>query len=76
MTKLEGILYAAQAQTTGGRENGVSRASDGRFVAGWPTCFLSAIKTMAAKRIEVATNVVTDVPGSQPMHLTGAVQSV
>jgi osmotically inducible protein OsmC len=31
MTKLEKILYTAKAHTTGGRENGVSRTSDGRL---------------------------------------------
>jgi len=31
MTKLEKILYTAKAHTTGGRENGASRTSDGRL---------------------------------------------
>jgi lipoyl-dependent peroxiredoxin len=31
MTKLEKIIYTAKAHTTGGRENGVSRTSDGRL---------------------------------------------
>jgi organic hydroperoxide reductase OsmC/OhrA len=31
MTKLEKILYTAKAHTTGGRDNGSSRTSDGRL---------------------------------------------
>jgi osmotically inducible protein OsmC len=31
MTKLDKVLYTANAHTTGGRENGVSRTSDGRL---------------------------------------------
>jgi lipoyl-dependent peroxiredoxin len=31
MIKLEKIIYTAKAHTTGGRENGVSRTSDGRL---------------------------------------------
>jgi len=31
MTKLEKILYSARAHTTGGRDNGTSRTSDGRL---------------------------------------------
>jgi Ohr subfamily peroxiredoxin len=31
MTKLEKVLYTAKAHTTGGRENGTSRTSDGRL---------------------------------------------
>lgn len=31
MTKLEKILYTAKAHTTGGRDNGASRTSDGRL---------------------------------------------
>jgi lipoyl-dependent peroxiredoxin len=31
MTKLEKILYTAKTHTTGGRENGASRTSDGRL---------------------------------------------
>ena len=31
MTKLEKVLYTAKAHTTGGRENGASRTSDGRL---------------------------------------------
>jgi lipoyl-dependent peroxiredoxin len=31
MTKLEKVLYTAKAHTTGGRDNGASRTSDGRL---------------------------------------------
>lgn len=66
---LEKVLYTAKAHTTGGREGGSSRTSDGHldvkisppgtgtgtnpeqlFAAGWSTCFLSAIKLVAAKK--------------------------
>ena len=62
------VLYTAKAHTTGGRDGGASRTSDGRldvklslpgapgngtnpeqlFAAGWSSCFLSAIKHVAA----------------------------
>ena len=64
------LLYTAQAHTTGGRDGGTSRTSDGRldvkfsvpggpgagtnpeqlFAAGWSTCFIGAIKFVAAKK--------------------------
>jgi len=31
MTKIEKVLYTAKAHTTGGREGGASRTSDGRL---------------------------------------------
>jgi Ohr subfamily peroxiredoxin len=31
MTKLEKVVYTAKAHTTGGRDNGASRTSDGRL---------------------------------------------
>jgi Ohr subfamily peroxiredoxin len=63
------VLYTAKTHTTGGREGGASRTSDGRldvklsvpgapgngtnpeqlFAAGWSSCFLSAIKIVAAQ---------------------------
>ncbi|HXJ58649.1 MAG TPA: organic hydroperoxide resistance protein [Verrucomicrobiae bacterium] len=63
------VLYTAKAHTTGGREGGASRTSDGRldvklsvpgapgtgtnpeqlFAVGWSSCFLSAIKVVAAQ---------------------------
>lgn len=62
------LIYTAKAHTTGGRDGGSSRTSDGRldvklslpgapgngtnpeqlFAAGWSSCFLSAIKHVAA----------------------------
>lgn len=69
ITQIEKVLYTAKAHTTGGREGGTSRTSDGRldvkfsvpgtpgegtnpeqlFAAGWSTCFLSALKIVAAR---------------------------
>jgi Ohr subfamily peroxiredoxin len=70
MNQVPKVLYTAKAHTTGGREGGASRTSDGRldvkfsvpgapgdgtnpeqlFAVGWSSCFLSAIKVVAAKR--------------------------
>lgn len=67
--KIEQLIYTARAHTTGGRDGGTSRSSDGRLdvkltppggkgdgtnpeqllAAGWSSCFLSAIKIMAAR---------------------------
>src|SRR5262245_52764796 len=64
------VLYTAKAHTTGGREGGASRTSDGRldvklsvpgtpgngtnpeqlFAVGWSSCFLSAVKIVAAQK--------------------------
>ena len=69
ITPIEKVLYTVKAHTTGGREGGSSRTSDGRldvklsipgtpgtgtnpeqlFAVGWSSCFLSAIKIVAAK---------------------------
>jgi len=69
ITKIEKVLYTAKVHTTGGREGGSSRTSDGRldvkltvpgtpgngtnpeqlFALGWSSCFLSAIKIVAAR---------------------------
>ena len=69
MTHLEKVLYTAKTHTTGGREGGRSRTSDGRLdvglttpgtkgdgtnpeqllAVGWSSCFLSAIKIVAAR---------------------------
>jgi Ohr subfamily peroxiredoxin len=69
ITQIEKVLYTAKTHTTGGREGGSSRTSDGHldvktsvpgtpgtgtnpeqlFAAGWSTCFLSAIKIVAAR---------------------------
>ena len=70
ITPIEKVLYTAKAHTTGGREGGASRTSDGvldvklaipgthgtgtnpeqLFAVGWSSCFLSAIKIVAAKQ--------------------------
>jgi Ohr subfamily peroxiredoxin len=69
ITPIEKVFYTAKAHTTGGREGGSSRTSDGQldvklavpgthaagtnpeqlFAVGWSSCFLSAIKIMAAR---------------------------
>jgi lipoyl-dependent peroxiredoxin len=69
ITQIDKVIYTAKAHTTGGREGGASRTSDGRldvklsvpgtsgtgtnpeqlFAVGWSTCFLSAIKIVAAR---------------------------
>ena len=69
ITQMEKVLYTAKAHTTGGRDGGASRTSDGRldvklsvpgtpgtgtnpeqlFAVGWSSCFLSAIKIVAAR---------------------------
>jgi len=69
ITPIKKLLYTARAHTTGGREGGTSRTSDGRldvklsppgapgtgtnpeqlFAVGWSSCFLSAIKIVAAR---------------------------
>jgi Ohr subfamily peroxiredoxin len=75
------VLYTAKTHTTGGREGGASRTSDGRLdvklstpgapgngtnpeqllAAGWSSCFLSAIKIIAAqKKVRLQTDPVID----------------
>ena len=75
------VLYTAKTHTTGGREGGASRTSDGRldvklsvpggpgdgtnpeqlFAVGWSSCFLSAIKLIAAQRkVKLQTDPVID----------------
>jgi len=69
ITQIEKVIYTAKAHTTGGRDGGASRTSDGRldvklsvpgtsgtgtnpeqlFAVGWSSCFLSAIKIVAAR---------------------------
>lgn len=69
MTQIEKVIYTAKTHTTGGREGGSSRTSDGRLdvrlavpgskgegtnpeqllAVGWSSCYLSAIKLVAAK---------------------------
>jgi Ohr subfamily peroxiredoxin len=68
ISSIEKVLYTAKAHTTGGRDGGTARTSDGRldvklsepgtsgtgtnpeqlFAIGWSSCFLSAIKIVAA----------------------------
>jgi osmotically inducible protein OsmC len=70
IAQIDKVLYTAKAHTTGGREGGTSRTSDGRLdvrlttpgargdgtnpeqllAVGWSSCFLSAIKLVAARR--------------------------
>ena len=81
ITQIDKVLYTAQAHTTGGREGGTSRTSDGRldvrlttpgakgdgtnpeqlFAVGWSSCFLSAIKLVAAKsKVKLPPDVAID----------------
>lgn len=81
VTPIEKVIYTARAHTTGGREGGTSRTSDGRlevmlttpgakgdgtnpeqlFAAGWSSCFLSAIKLVAAKaKVKLPQDVAVD----------------
>ena len=80
-TKPVKVLYTAKTHTTGGREGGASRTSDGRLdvkfthlgapgngtnpeqllAAGWSSCFLSAVKIVAAqKKVRLQTDPVID----------------
>jgi Ohr subfamily peroxiredoxin len=75
------VLYTAKAHTTGGREGGSSRTSDGLldvklsvpgtpgkgtnpeqlFAVGWSSCFLSAIKIVAAQmKVRFSADPTTD----------------
>jgi Ohr subfamily peroxiredoxin len=79
--QIEKVLYTAKTHTTGGREGGSSRTSDGRldvkltvpgthgtgtnpeqlFAAGWSSCFLSAIKLVAAgMKVRLPADVAVD----------------
>jgi len=69
LTQIDKVIYTAKTHTTGGREGGTSRTSDGRLdvkltvpgtkgdgtnpeqllAVGWSSCFLSAIRHVAAK---------------------------
>jgi Ohr subfamily peroxiredoxin len=81
MPQIEKVLYTAKAHTTGGREGGASRTSDGRldvkltvpgtkgdgtnpeqlFAVGWSSCFLSAIKLVAARsKVKLPLDVAVD----------------
>ena len=75
------MIYTARAHTTGGRDGGASRTSDGRldlklsvpgthgagtnpeqlFAVGWSSCFLSAIKIVAARmKVKLPPDVAID----------------
>jgi osmotically inducible protein OsmC len=81
ITPIEKVLYTARAHTTGGRDGGSSRTSDGRldvklsvpgtpgagtnpeqlFAVGWSSCFLSALKIVAArKKIKLPAELAVD----------------
>ena len=81
ITQIEKVVYTAKAHTTGGRDGGASRTSDGRldvkltvpgtkgegtnpeqlFAAGWSSCFLSAIKLVAARtKIKLSEDAAVD----------------
>lgn len=81
VTQIEKVIYTAKAHTTGGRDGGASRTSDGRldlklsipgghgngtnpeqlFAAGWSSCFLSAIKIVAAgNKVKLPPDVAVD----------------
>lgn len=81
ITQIEKVIYTARAHTTGGREGGRSRTSDGRLdvkltvpgtkgegtnpeqllAAGWSSCFLSAIKLVAARmKVKLPPDVAVD----------------
>ena len=81
ITPIEKVIYTAKAHTTGGRDGGSSRTSDGAldvklavpgghgtgtnpeqlFAAGWSSCFLSAMKLVAAKqKVRLSADVSVD----------------
>jgi Ohr subfamily peroxiredoxin len=81
VSKIEKVIYTAKTHTTGGRDGGSSRTSDGRldvklavpgtpgngtnpeqlFAAGWSSCFLSALKIVAArKKVRLPADVSID----------------
>ncbi len=81
ITSIEKVIYTAKAHTTGGREGGRSRTSDGRLdvgltvpgakgdgtnpeqllAVGWSSCFLSAIKIVAARmKVKLPPDVAVD----------------
>jgi Ohr subfamily peroxiredoxin len=81
ITQIQKVIYTAKAHTTGGREGGASRTSDGRldvklttpgakgdgtnpeqlFAVGWSSCYLSAIKLVAARtKVKLPPDVAVD----------------
>ncbi len=81
ITQIDKVIYTAKAHTTGGREGGASRTSDGRldvklttpgargdgtnpeqlFAVGWSSCYLAAIKLVAARtKVKLPPGVAVD----------------
>jgi lipoyl-dependent peroxiredoxin len=81
ISRIEKVIYTAKTHTTGGRDGGSSRTSDGRldvklavpatsgngtnpeqlFAVGWSSCFLSALKIVAArKKVRLPADVSID----------------
>ena len=81
ISNIEKVIYTAKTHTTGGRDGGSSRTSDGRldvklavpgtpgngtnpeqlFAAGWSSCYLSALKIVAArKKVRLPADVSID----------------
>jgi lipoyl-dependent peroxiredoxin len=81
VTQIDKVLYTAKAHTTGGRDGGASRTSDGQLdvklavpgshgtgtnpeqllAVGWSSCFLSAIKIVAARmKVRLSPDVAVD----------------
>ena len=74
VTQSAKLLYTAKAHTTGGREGGSSRTSDGRpgtpgtgtnpeqlLAVGWSACFTSAIKIVAfQKKVKLPSDFSVD----------------
>jgi Ohr subfamily peroxiredoxin len=89
ITPIEKVLYTAKTHTTGGRDGGASRTSDGRldvklsvpgtsgagtnpeqlFAAAWSSCFLSAVKTVAA-RMDVKLPPAAAIDGEVDLGMT------
>lgn len=88
--QIDKVIYTTRAHTTGGRDGGASRSSDGRldvklsvpgspgagtnpeqlFAAGWSSCYLSAIKIVAA-RMKVRLPAEVAIDADVDLGLTG-----
>ena len=62
--QLEKLRYTAKAHTTGGRDGtpGTGTNSEQVFAAGWPACFLSAIKIVAGKTTPRGVSIAPLIP--------------
>ena len=65
MSETTNVIYTAKTHTTGGREHGLSRSSDGqldvKFAAGWSACFEGAIALAAhRKKVKLPDDVAID----------------